>query len=94
MQETNMGVMLETVTIALSCSCCGSAHIEFRGDPRDDAEVCCSDCGATLGDWSEVKEQARAAMADALRDDFQDVIAQAATRRAHASRRAPIRLAA
>ena len=76
-----MGVMLETINVAVSCSQCGGSHIEFRGDPRDDAEVFCPDCGASLGDWAEVKEQARAAVADALRDDFQHVVAEVMARR-------------
>jgi hypothetical protein len=76
-----MGVMLETISIAVGCSCCGGGRIEFRGEPRDDAQVLCTDCGASLGDWAVVKEQARAAMADALRDDFQHVVAQALSRR-------------
>jgi hypothetical protein len=76
-----MGVMLETISLAVSCSHCGGAHIEFRGEPRDDAEVFCRDCSSPLGDWAEVKEQARAAVADALRDDFQQVIVQAMARR-------------
>jgi len=92
-----MGVMLETISLNVSCSCCGGTHIEFRGEPSDDAEVFCPDCGASLGDWAEVKEQARAAMADALRDDFQQVVAQALARRS-APARAPhaphVRLAA
>ncbi len=90
-----MGVMLETVSLAVSCSACGGAHIEFRGEPRDEAEVFCPDCGASLGDWAEVKEQARAAVADALRDDFQHVVADAMARRqAPRGRPAPARLAA
>jgi hypothetical protein len=76
-----MGVMLETISLAVRCSCCGGSEIEFRGEARDDAEVICPDCGASLGDWAEVKEQARAAMADALRDDFQQVAAEAIARR-------------
>ena len=75
-----MGVMLETVSLAVGCGCCGGGRSELRGEPRDDAEVLCSDCGAPLGDWAEVKEQARAAMADALRDDFQHVVAEALAR--------------
>ena len=88
-----MGVMLETVSLAVSCSCCGGAHIEFRGAPRDDTEVLCLDCGSSLGQWAEVKEQARAAMADALRDDFQNVVADAIARRRGAGA-APAALAA
>jgi hypothetical protein len=76
-----MGVMLETVSLAVSCTCCGGSHIEFRGAPRDDTEVVCLECGSSLGDWAEVKEQARAAMADALRDDFHQVVADALARR-------------
>ncbi len=76
-----MGVMMETVSVAVGCSCCGGGRIEFRGEPRDDAEVFCLDCGESLGDWAEVKEQARAAVADALRDDFQHVVAEALARR-------------
>ncbi len=93
-----MGVMLETISLAVGCSCCGGGQIEFRSEPRDDAPVFCSDCGAPLGDWAEVKEQARAAMADALRDDFQQVVAQAMARRQSArhapSTRSEARLAA
>ena len=90
-----MGVMLETISLAVRCSCCGGSEIEFRGEARDDAEVFCPDCGASLGDWAEVKEQARAAMADALRDDFQQVAAEAIARRQAPQRavRAPARLA-
>lgn len=76
-----MGVMTETVTLSVGCSCCGGGRIEFRGEPRDDAEVFCLDCGEALGDWAEVKEQARAAVADALRDDFHHIVAEALARR-------------
>ena len=89
-----MGVMLETISLAVRCSCCGGSEIEFRGEIRDDAEVICPDCGASLGDWAEVKEQARAAMADALRDDFQQVAAEAIARKriAHRACRRPAEL--
>lgn len=86
-----MGMMLETVTLAVSCTSCGGSHIEFRGEPRDDTQVYCPDCGAGLGDWAEVKEQARAAVADALRDDFQNVVTEAIARR---TRVRPARIAA
>jgi hypothetical protein len=76
-----MGLMLDTVAVGVGCGCCGGARLEFLGEPRDDAAVFCPDCGTALGDWSEVKEQARAAVADALRDDFQHVIADALARR-------------
>jgi len=76
-----MGLMLETINLAVSCSHCGGNHIEFRGEPQDHAQVFCPDCNAALGDWSEVKEQARAAVADALRDDFQHVVTAALARR-------------
>ena len=82
-----MGLMLETVSLAVRCSSCGEAHIEFRGGAHDHAEVVCPDCGATLGDWAEVKEQARAAVADALRDDFQEVAAEAISRQHRTGRR-------
>jgi hypothetical protein len=76
-----MGLMLDTVAVGVSCACCGSARIEFLGEPRDDTAVFCPDCGTGLGDWAEVKEQARAAVADALRDDFHHVVAGALARR-------------
>ena len=83
-----MGVMLETISLAVRCSSCGGSHIEFRGGLRDDAEVICPDCHTSLGEWAEVKEQARAAVADALRDDFQQV-ADDALARQRFSRRGP-----
>jgi hypothetical protein len=76
-----MARMVETVAVAVSCGCCGGSHIEFLGEPRDEAAVFCAECGTALGDWSEVKEQARAAVADALREDFQNVLVDALARR-------------
>jgi hypothetical protein len=89
-----MGVMMETVSLAVGCSCCGGGRIEFRGEPRDDADVFCLECGSSLGDWAEVKEQARAAVADALRDDFSNVVAAVLARRASNVRPLHARLAA
>ncbi len=70
-----MGLMLETVEISVSCSSCSSAVVLPR-TARDDAPAHCGGCGAHLGDWADVREQARAAVFDALRDDFTDVLAR------------------
>lgn len=81
-----MARMMDTVTLAVSCSHCGGSHIKLDGSGDDDSQATCGTCGLSLGPWAEVKEQARAAMFDAMRDDFRELLVAA-------SRPTPIALA-
>lgn len=65
-----MGMMAETFDLSIQCSQCGEGRLALRQALADDAAVACPSCGADLGHWAEVKEQARAAVFDVLRDDF------------------------
>ncbi len=65
-----MGFRTDTISLAVSCSSCGGAHIATRDTAREDSPTWCRDCGSDLGEWGEVKDQARAAVFDAMRDDF------------------------
>ncbi len=65
-----MAATIESISLAMTCSVCGGSRLEIDAPANDEALTHCSDCGETLGAWSEVKEQARAAMFDAMRDDF------------------------
>lgn len=58
------------VELSILCGHCGDGRVSAPCDDRDDAVVRCPSCNTELGVWAEVKEQARAAMFDALRDDF------------------------
>ncbi len=70
-----MARMMDTVTLAVSCSHCGGSQIELETPGCDESLASCGTCGLELGIWAEVKEQARAAMFDAMRDDFRELLA-------------------
>lgn len=65
-----MAQILDTVSLTVSCSHCGGDHLSVDDPFCGESAARCADCGTHLGSWAEVKEQARAAMFDAMRDDF------------------------
>ncbi len=65
-----MGMMTTEIELSMICGACGHGRVTAPCDARDDAPVRCPSCHTELGVWAEVKEQARAAMFDALRGDF------------------------
>lgn len=71
---------LDTVALAVACVECESAELTLAEGRSGELEAACGCCGASLGAWAEVKEQARAAMFDALRDDFLALEREAAAR--------------
>ena len=69
-----MSMMSHSIELSISCARCGEGRVALRPDVRDDAAVQCPSCTAELGTWGEVREEARAAVFDALRDDFRAVV--------------------
>lgn len=84
-----MGVMMETVSLSVSCTHCGHARIGVDDQRDDNSPAWCMSCAAPLGSWGEVKEQARAAVFDALRGDFDEILKLAANAKASPQRRTP-----
>ncbi len=73
-----MSLMTHSIELSIQCARCGEGRVALRADVRDDAPVHCPSCSAALGTWGEVREEARAAVFDALRDDFRTVVSAAA----------------
>lgn len=65
-----MTITTDRIALSLCCTQCGDGQIRQTADMTDNTPVHCPSCHTHLGAWAEVKEQARAAMFDALRDDF------------------------
>ncbi len=80
-----MGMMTDNISLSITCAHCGDGRVSLSDHVTDDAPVHCPSCRTELGQWAEVKEQARAAVFDALRDDFIAMVSCAAPHHAAAA---------